>query len=91
MECHEFQDLLLLLCEDLQDKDIPHCMKVCKTVITAWKSWFTILKCEFAVGLTNQFWSSVVMSLFFRMQLQVRSGQIRFSAAVAQRLPNRGL
>ena len=69
MECHEFQDLLLLLCEDLQDKDIPRCTKVCKTVITAWKSWFTILKCEFAVGLTNQFWSSVVMSLFFRMQL----------------------
>ena len=69
MECREFRDLLLLLREDLQDKDIPHRTKVRETVITAWKSWFTILKREFAVVLTNQFWSSVVTSLFFRMQL----------------------
>jgi hypothetical protein len=55
MECREFRDLLLLLRGDMQDKDIPHRTKVRESVITAWKNWFTILKGELAVRMTNHF------------------------------------
>ena len=55
VECHEFCNLLLLLWEDLQDKDIPHRTKICESIITAWKSWFVGLKSELAVSTTNFF------------------------------------
>ena len=55
VECCEFCDLLLLLREDLQDKDIPHRTKIRESIITAWKSWFVGLKSELAVSTTNFF------------------------------------
>jgi hypothetical protein len=55
VECREFRDLLLLLREDLQDKDIPHRTKIRESIITAWKSWFLGLKSELAVSTTNFF------------------------------------
>jgi hypothetical protein len=55
MECREFHNLLLLLREDLEEKDIPHQTKLCETIVTAWKSWFVTLKSDLAVGVTYQF------------------------------------
>ena len=68
MECREFRNLLLLLREDLQEKDIPHRTKLHEAIVTAWKSWFITLKCDLAVGVTNQFLESHMTELFFRKQ-----------------------
>ncbi|KAI6123824.1 hypothetical protein EDD16DRAFT_1517780 [Pisolithus croceorrhizus] len=46
IECCEFCDLLLLLCEDLQDIHIPKQMKPHKLTISAWKSYFKLLGCH---------------------------------------------
>ena len=35
IKCHEFRDLLLLLRDDLKDKDIPHCTKLREAIIKA--------------------------------------------------------
>jgi hypothetical protein len=53
MECHEFRDLLLLLREDLEEKDIPHHTKLHEAIITAWQMWFVGLKQDLAVCVTN--------------------------------------
>ena len=50
VECCEFRDLLLLLREDLIDKDIPHCTKIRESIITAWQSWFIGLKSKLSVS-----------------------------------------
>ena len=55
VECREFRDLLLLLRQDLGDKDIPHRTKIHEAIITAWKSWFIGLKHELAVSITKYF------------------------------------
>jgi hypothetical protein len=55
VECREFRDLLLLLRQDLGDKDIPHRTKIREAIITAWKSWFIGLKRELAVSITKYF------------------------------------
>jgi hypothetical protein len=52
VECPEFRDLLLLLREDLHDRQIPHRTKIREAIITAWKSWFISLKSELAVRIT---------------------------------------
>lgn len=44
MECPEFWQLLLLLCADLKDSDIPHQTKIWAQVIKAWKVYFNSLK-----------------------------------------------
>ena len=49
IECKEFRNLLLLLCMDLQDKDIPHRTKICEAIIKAWETWFQRLKQELVV------------------------------------------
>ena len=49
IKCHEFRDLLLLLRDDLKDKDIPHCTKLREAIIKAWETWFTKLKADLAV------------------------------------------
>ena len=67
VECHEFHDLLLLLREDLQDKDIPHCTKIHESIIMAWKSWFLGLKSELVVSTTNLF-EIPYTELIFRKQ-----------------------
>jgi hypothetical protein len=53
MECCEFHDLLLLLREDLEEKDISHCTKLREAIITAWQTWFVGLKQDLAVSVTN--------------------------------------
>jgi hypothetical protein len=45
----------LLLQGDLQDKVIPHQTKICEAIVTAWKTWFTSLKCNFTVSLTLEY------------------------------------
>jgi hypothetical protein len=49
VECPEFRSLLLLLREDLQEKDIPHRTKIRESIIKAWQAWFTSLKKDLAV------------------------------------------
>jgi len=68
VECREFRNLLLLLREDLQDKDIPHRTKIRESIITAWKLWFLGLKSELAVSTTN-FFEIPYAELIFRKQL----------------------
>jgi len=64
MECHEFRNLLLLLWEDLEEKDIPHHTKLREAIITAWQSWFTGLKRELAVGIATDFRSKISLILY---------------------------
>ena len=64
MECHEFRNLLLLLWEDLEEKDIPHRTKLREAIITAWQSWFTGLKRELAVGIATDFHSKISLILY---------------------------
>jgi hypothetical protein len=40
---------MLLLQQDLHDKDIPHRMKLREAIIKAWQVWFIKLKEELAV------------------------------------------
>ena len=68
MECREFRNLLLLLQQDLEEKDIPHRTKLREAIVAAWKSWFITLKSDLAVGVTNQFLESHMTELFFRKQ-----------------------
>jgi hypothetical protein len=49
IECREFCDLLLVLHEDLQEKDIPRRTKLRESIIKAWERWFKILKKDLAV------------------------------------------
>jgi len=49
IECREFRDLLLLMREDLQDKDIPRRTKLCEAIIKSWQAWFHTLKQNLAV------------------------------------------
>ncbi|KAI6044304.1 hypothetical protein EDC04DRAFT_2890097 [Pisolithus marmoratus] len=44
IECPEFHHLILLLCQDLQDTDIPHHTKLCELILEAWRDYFRILK-----------------------------------------------
>ena len=76
MECREFRNLLLLLQEDLQEKDIPHQTKLREAIVTAWKSWFITLKCDLAVGVTNQFLESRMTELFFFRKQPVESASL---------------
>ena len=52
IKCQEFQDLLLLLHKDLQDKDIPHQSKLHQAIIKAWETWFKVLKQDLSVCLS---------------------------------------
>ena len=49
LNCPEFCKLLLLLCNDLKDSDIPHQMKGRALIIVAWKKHFMALHAELAV------------------------------------------
>jgi hypothetical protein len=53
VECPEFRQLLLLLQQDLEDKDIPRQTKVREAIIDAWQAYFNVLKIELAVSLVN--------------------------------------
>ncbi|KAJ7465958.1 hypothetical protein FB451DRAFT_1486159 [Mycena latifolia] len=50
IENHEFRDLLLLLRESLQDKDIPHRTKLCSLILDAWLKYYDSLKKELKVS-----------------------------------------
>jgi hypothetical protein len=54
VECSEFRQLLLLLREDLQDKDIPHRTKIREAIIKAWEAYFKVLKEVLAVRYINR-------------------------------------
>ena len=49
LDCPEFCTLLLLLCNDLKDSDIPHRTKGRVLIIEAWKKHFMALRAELAV------------------------------------------
>ena len=78
MECREFCDLLLLLRDDLQEKDIPHRTKLCKAIVTTWKSGFLTLKRDLAVSVTNLFLEWHIIEPFF----QEAASRISFTADV---------
>lgn len=51
IECPEFQRLHLLLCSDLKDSDIPHCMKTRELILAkAWRDYFVVLKADLKVS-----------------------------------------
>ncbi|KAI6021257.1 hypothetical protein EDC04DRAFT_2901326 [Pisolithus marmoratus] len=50
VEYLEFQRLLLLLCKDLKDSDIPHHMKMQELVLKAWRDYFVVLKADLKVS-----------------------------------------
>ena len=50
VECPEFRQLLLLLQQDLQDKDIPRRTKIREAIISVWQAYFITLKRDLAVG-----------------------------------------
>jgi hypothetical protein len=52
LECRKFRNLLLLLREDLRDRDIPHRTKIREAIMVAWKDYFVKLKLELAVSAT---------------------------------------
>ena len=78
MECREFHDLLLLLWDDLQEKDILHRTKLCEAIVTTWKSGFLTLKRDLAVSVTNLFLEWHVIEPF----CQEAAGRISFTADV---------
>lgn len=45
----EFRNLLLLLKDDLNDKDIPHRSKIKTEIVKAWQDYFVVLKQDLAV------------------------------------------
>ena len=49
IECPEFRDLLLLLHQDLHDKDIPQCTKLRESIVQVWEQWFKTLSQELLV------------------------------------------
>lgn len=49
VECPEFRRLLLLLREELREKDIPRRTKIREEIIRSWQEYFTILKEDMAV------------------------------------------
>jgi hypothetical protein len=49
IECPEFRDLLLLLRQDLRDKDIPRRTKLRESIVQAWEAWFRTLRQELSV------------------------------------------
>jgi hypothetical protein len=49
IECPEFWDLLLLLHQDLHDKDIPRCTKLRESIVQVWEQWFKTLSQELSV------------------------------------------
>jgi hypothetical protein len=53
IECREFRNLLLLMREDLKEKDIPHRTKIRESIIKSWESWFRTLKTELSVRLIS--------------------------------------
>ena len=51
VESCEFCNILLLCCEGIKDKDIPHCMTIQGGVIKAWKVHFYTLQKEMQVSM----------------------------------------
>ena len=49
IENRDFRDLLLLLCESLQDSDIPHQNTLCTRIMDAWLKYYDKLKSELHV------------------------------------------
>ena len=80
MECHEFRNLLLLLQDDLQEKDIPHRTKLCEAIITTWKSGFLTLKHDLVVSVTNLFLKWHIIEPFFLGS--IRSNQLHCQCVV---------
>ena len=49
VENPEFRKLILLLREDIEDKDIPHRTKLCQLILDQFRTYFASLKEELAV------------------------------------------
>ena len=50
IECPAFRQLLLVLCQNLQDTDIPHHTKMCDLIVTDWEKSFNSIKVELKVS-----------------------------------------
>ena len=46
MECPEFRHLILLLCPDLKESDIPHRTKISDLILETWNEHFQVLKAD---------------------------------------------
>lgn len=77
IKCREFCNLLLLLCTDLKDSDIPHRTKLCESIIKAWKAYFSVLISDLQVHYSNPASSSYLLTT---VKLQKAKGRISFTA-----------
>ena len=68
IECLEFRCLLLLLRQELREKDIPHRTKICSEIIKAWQEYFVTLKEDMAVCIFDFHNSQILIIL--RMLLE---------------------
>ncbi|KAI6101866.1 hypothetical protein F5141DRAFT_1218057 [Pisolithus sp. B1] len=72
MECPQFCQLILYLCHNLQDTDIPHCTKTCELIFQHWQECFMQLRVELkrAVGVisfTADVWSADKLDSYLAM------------------------
>ncbi|KIM61339.1 hypothetical protein SCLCIDRAFT_122302 [Scleroderma citrinum Foug A] len=72
MECLEFWQLLLLLCNNLKDSDIPHCTKMRELVLQAWRDYFAALKANLKkatgeISFTSDLWSADNLDSYLAM------------------------
>jgi hypothetical protein len=66
--------LLLMLRENLRERDIPHRTKIREAIIVAWKDYFATLKLELAVSAA--IFSSTILA---DKHLQAAAGKISFT------------
>ncbi|KIM58676.1 hypothetical protein SCLCIDRAFT_127646 [Scleroderma citrinum Foug A] len=72
MECLEFQQLLLLLRNNLKDSDIPHHTKTWELILQAWQDYFVVLKADLKkaageISFTSDLWSADNLDSYLAM------------------------
>ncbi len=90
VECPEFRQLLLLLCNDLQDSQIPHRTKLRELVLQAWSQYFQALRRDLAACSLPSFLTSsqfVFRLLWGRYLLRWIRGLIKIIEVISPSLP----
>ncbi|KAG9310336.1 hypothetical protein JVU11DRAFT_9466 [Chiua virens] len=88
IECPEFRHLILFLCQDLHDTDIPRHMKLHELILEAWQKYFKVIKRELVnaagkVSFTCGIWSDDSYCPFLAITahwIAVEGGSLRMKA-----------
>jgi hypothetical protein len=80
IEVQEFRNLLLLLREDLKDKDIPRRTKIKKEIIQAWQDYFVVLKQDLAVR--SPMFVKIILLINFLNYTQGALGNVSFTTDI---------